>query len=167
MRRRGAEEYVLVLGSVEALCDRVSAWQQHHPRSGVGEKMMQRAQALEPLGFRLLLLAAPDEPISLSERTTLPDVPLRPLALISLGDELRPEAGQVLEALAKQGIAFKVISGDNPNTVRGTVRHLNIPIARPVIRSCPARSWLPRFNPAELIESHSVFGRVTPDQKVR
>ncbi|HWY88144.1 MAG TPA: HAD-IC family P-type ATPase, partial [Gemmataceae bacterium] len=158
------EEYVLVLGAVEALGDRVWAWQQHHPRTGVGERMMQRAQALEPFGLRILLLAAPDEPISLAERTTLPDVPLRPLALISLGDELRPEAGRVLEALAKQGIAFKVISGDNPNTVRGTIRHLNIAFARdPVL--C-GQELSAAANPAALIESHSVFGRVTPEQKV-
>ena len=48
-------------------------------------------------------------------------MPLRPLALISLGDELRPEAARVLENFAAAGIALKVLSGDNPETVRATV----------------------------------------------
>ena len=46
---------------------------------------------------------------------------LRPLALLALSDELRPEARDVLRLLAGQGIDFKIISGDNPDTVRATV----------------------------------------------
>ena len=49
---------------------------------------------------------------------------LRALALIALSDELRPDAGAVLEELATQNIAFKIISGDNPETVHATIAHL-------------------------------------------
>ena len=52
---------------------------------------------------------------------------LEPLALVALSDELRPEAGAVLEALAGQGIAFKVISGDNPETVAALARRAGLP----------------------------------------
>ena len=61
---------------------------------------------------------------------SLDGLKLEALALVCLSDELRPEAGTVLEALAAQGIAFKVISGDNPETVRATVSHLKLPLAR-------------------------------------
>src|SRR5437868_8952955 len=99
----------------------------------MGERLIEQARALQPRGLRLLLLTEAEERIALAERTTLPEVPLRPLALVSLGDELRPEAGDVLEALAKQGIAFKVLSGDNPETVRGTVAHLKLPLAQDTV----------------------------------
>jgi magnesium-transporting ATPase (P-type) len=54
---------------------------------------------------------------------------LRPLLLVALSDELRPDVGRVLEALSAQGFDFKVVSGDNPATVRATVSHLNLPLA--------------------------------------
>ena len=38
-----------------------------------------------------------------------------------------------MEALAGQGISFKVVSGDNPETVRGTVRHLHLPFAEQAV----------------------------------
>ncbi len=50
------------------------------------------------------------------------------------GRRTAPDAATVLQALSAQGIAFKVISGDNPETVRGTVAHLNLPMSRePVV----------------------------------
>ena len=74
---------------------------------------------------------------------------MRPLALVALSDELRPEAGAVLEALAAQGIRFKILSGDNPETVRATVGHLAIAAGpragrdRRPTRSCPGPDALP------------------------
>jgi cation-transporting ATPase E len=102
--------------------------------------------------------------VVLADCTTLPDVPLRPLALISLGDDLRPEAVQVLQALARQGIAVKVLSGDNPETVRATFSRLDLPTARDAVVS--GDQLTRASDAAALIESHSVFGRVTPEQKV-
>src|SRR6202008_2122064 len=96
-------------------------------------------------------------------RTAFPDIPLRPLALVSLADELRSEAGQVLEALASQGVAFKVVSGDNPETVRGTVGHLHSAWARGPVLS--GQQLAGAAEPAALIDSNGAFGRVTPDQK--
>jgi cation-transporting ATPase E len=84
--------------------------------------------------------------------------------LIALSDELRPEAGDVLEALAAQGIAFKVISGDNPETVRATVAHLKLPLAHDPVVTGDLLAGAP--NKAELIDQRSVFGRVSPQQKV-
>src|SRR5262249_42425199 len=84
--------------------------------------------------------------------------------LIALSDELRPDAGQVLEALAGQGIDFKVISGDNPETVRATIHHLKLPLTRdPVVTGDELNT---ASNRDELIRTRSVFGRVAPQQKV-
>jgi cation-transporting ATPase E len=83
---------------------------------------------------------------------------------VCLGDELRPEAGEVLKALSEQGIAFKVVSGDNPDTVQGTVRHLELAWAKdPVVSGSELAAAADRD---ALILSRSVFGRVAPEQKV-
>jgi cation-transporting ATPase E len=91
-------------------------------------------------------------------------LPAIPLALVALSDELRPEADKVLLALTAQGIAFKVVSGDNPETVRATVSHLDLPLARePVVTGQELEQAADR---AELVRVRSVFGRVAPKQKV-
>jgi cation-transporting ATPase E len=86
------------------------------------------------------------------------------LALIALSDELRPEAAAVLVALAAQGITFKVISGDNPETVRATVGGFDLPMSHEQVvtgNDLAAASY-----PGELIAARSVFGRIAPEQKV-
>jgi cation-transporting ATPase E len=89
---------------------------------------------------------------------------IRPLALVALSDELRPEAASVLSALAAQGIDFKVVSGDNPETVRATVGSLALPMSHEQVVS--GIELAAASNPGELISARSVFGRVAPEQKV-
>src|SRR5262249_20619615 len=90
--------------------------------------------------------------------------PLRPIGLVALKDELRPDAAEVLKALSAQGIAFKVISGDNPETVRATVAPLQLPISKEQIVS--GRELSAAQDKSALVIGHSVFGRVEPLQKV-
>ena len=152
--RADGREQTLVMGACEALkpylapdanCEWEAAWKE-----------------LLPSGLRLLLFAETDHRGAFG--ATLDGVMARPLALVALSDELRPEAGDVLVALAAQGIAFKVISGDNPETVRATVSTLDLPLARePVISGDQLQA---AKDPAGVIESHGVFGRVSPEQKL-
>ena len=115
-----------------------------------------------PTGLRLLLFAEVVEAGPFNG--SLEGFTLRPLALVALSDELRPEAGAVLEVLAAQGIRFKILSGDNPETVRATVAHLNLPLAHePVVSGDQLES---AADPAAVIREHAVFGRVAPRQKL-
>ncbi|MCI0683826.1 MAG: HAD-IC family P-type ATPase [Gemmataceae bacterium] len=147
---------LLVLGAVEALRDRLEEAIPH---------LEEMVPELQHQGLRLLLFTEGPADVRLAEITALPDsVRLRPLCLVCLGDELRPEAGEVLEKLSSQGIDCKVLSGDNPQTVQGTVRHLNLPWAQdPVVSGDDLRL---AENRDELIIQHSVFGRVSPEQKL-
>src|SRR5207249_2011675 len=116
-------EYTLVLGACEAL--------RAHLAPGVAGNWEAVWRELLPTGLRLLLFADAEHcgPFG----PTLDGMALRPLALVALSDELRPSATAVLAALAAQGIAFKVISGDNPETVKATVADLDLPLAREVV----------------------------------
>jgi cation-transporting ATPase E len=153
--RDGNAERVLALGACESLRD--------YLEPGADSKWEAAWQELLQAGLRILMFAESTRRIPFAG--TLEGYPLRPLAIIALSDELRPDAGQVLEALAAQGIAFKVISGDNAETVRATVSHLNLPLARdPVVTG--AELDAAGDKKGELLVSRSVFGRVAPLQKV-
>ncbi len=152
--RVGSREAVLAMGAVEALTP--------HLTPADAERVARHWRELLPTGLRLLLFAEgdPGPPFAGS----LGGQSLRPVALVALSDELRPEAGAVLEALAGQGIAFKVLSGDHPETVRATVAHLNLPLARePVVTGDELAS---AADPGAVIARSSVFGRVAPQQKL-
>jgi cation-transporting ATPase E len=150
-------EHILVLGACEALAK--------HLEPGANDWEALWGELL-PTGLRLLLFAAASRPAAgfAPFTGTLEGFQLQPLCLVALSDELRPEAGAVLEALAAQGIAFKVISGDNPETVHATVAQLRLALAQaPVVSGDELASAAERKT---LIEERSVFGRVAPLQKV-
>lgn len=89
--------------------------------------------------------------------------PLQPLALISINQHLRPDAAATVSYFREQGVQLKVISGDNPITVAAVAAGAGVLGAdRPV-----DGATLPTDPTAleEVVESHNVFGRVTPDQK--
>jgi cation-transporting P-type ATPase E len=89
--------------------------------------------------------------------------PVHPVALVVLRQRLRPEAAQTLRYLTDEGVALKVMSGDNAASVGGIAMALHLPgAADPVdARELPEE---PAALAAEL-GSHAVFGRVTPEQK--
>ncbi|MEU6789876.1 HAD-IC family P-type ATPase [Nonomuraea angiospora] len=86
------------------------------------------------------------------------------VALVTLKQRVRPDAHETLRYFAKQGVTVKVISGDNPTAVSAIATGLDIPDAH---RAIDARD-LPYDDEAklgELLDSHTVFGRVSPRQK--
>ena len=162
--RDGERVRVLVLGAKEAMQPFLDSAAQQAAESAWQELM--------PSGLRLLLFAeallSADTPAAFNG--SLQGFALQPLALVALSDELRPEATGVLKTLAAQNIHFKIISGDNPETVRATVA----PLARaaglleltetPVVTGAALENAPDR---AALIDTRCVFGRVTPVQKVQ
>ncbi|MCS7046032.1 MAG: HAD-IC family P-type ATPase [Gemmataceae bacterium] len=152
----GPRVRLLVLGAVEALQPRLEPTRV----AAVTESLA----PLVPSGLRLLLLCEGPNDVALANSPTLPDLPLTPICLIGLRDELRPDAGTVLEQLSAQGIDFKVISGDHPQTVQATISRLHVPWAHePVVSGDDLARAADR---AALIAERHVFGRVAPDQKL-
>jgi cation-transporting ATPase E len=161
--RSAGGEYVLALGAGEALRPFLDP---------ANVKWEPTFEELMRTGLRLLLFAeavrSPGMPPGFNG--SLRGFTLRPLALVALSDELRPEAAGVLHALSAQGITFKIISGDNPQTVRATVAPLaaaaDLPslVESPVVTGADLEVAADR---AALIGARSVFGRVAPVQKVQ
>ncbi len=111
-------------------------------------------------GCRVLLLALYDG--SLEDEK--PAAELMPLALILLSNKIRAEAPDTFKYFASQGVAIKVISGDNAMAVSEVARRAGIEGAE---RYVDARTLETDEDIAAAIESCTVFGRVTPDQKRR
>jgi cation-transporting ATPase E len=88
---------------------------------------------------------------------------LLPIAIVVLDESLRQAAGDTISYFVKQGVTVKVISGDSPVTVGAVAKRVGVAGAENPI---DART-LPEDHEAlaDVLESHSVFGRVTPQQK--
>ncbi len=113
-------------------------------------------------GKRTLVLAYGETPLDDAdvEAERLPDV--LPVALVTLTEQVRPDAAQTLSYFAEQGVTVKIISGDNPDTVATIARRVGLDVPEGI-----DAQTLPEDNDelAEILERNTVFGRVTPDQK--
>ena len=109
-------------------------------------------------GFRVLLFASSPEVLHGSE---LP-AQLSPRALVVLVDKVRETARDTFGFFNEQGVDIKVISGDDPRTVSTVAILAAIDGATDYtdMSRVPADVEL-----AELMDSHTVFGRTTPAQK--
>lgn len=118
------------------------------------------AEQLAATGLRVLALAR-----IMPDRLATPDElgPCAPVALVVLAQRLRPDAERTLRYFAEQGVAVKVISGDNAASVGAVARALGVPGAdQPVdARDLPAE----QAELGEILAAASVFGRVGPQQK--
>ncbi len=89
----------------------------------------------------------------------------RPVAVVELEDEIRPDAPEILAYFAEQEVTLKVISGDNQDTVAAIAERAGLPVdGDPVdARELPDGDDLDGL--ADVMEANTVFGRVVPQQK--
>ncbi|HSN06136.1 MAG TPA: HAD-IC family P-type ATPase [Candidatus Angelobacter sp.] len=120
-----------------------------------------RADLLAGAGARVLLLARSDaEP---DADAGLDAGALTPAALVVIDQTLRSDAPSTVSYFLEQDVRVMVISGDNAVTVGAIAEQAGIPGAD---APYDARE-LPEATEAlaDVLEEHSVFGRVTPAQK--
>ena len=122
-------------------------------------------------GLRVLLLAHGPEGVLQYDESGQPRLPadLAPLCYVTLSDELRPEARQTLEGFRQAGIAVKILSGDHPGTVAALARQAGMSGDAESGKPISGADLLPLgdadFGRAAM--EHTIFGRITPDQKQR
>jgi cation-transporting ATPase E len=122
-----------------------------------------RADELAAEGSRVLLFAYSDAPPATGgESAALPD-DLDAIALVLLEEQVRPDAADTLDYFERQGVALKVISGDNPRTVGAVAQRVGLPQAGTPYDARELPEDLDEL--ADVLEERSVFGRVSPHQK--
>lgn len=109
-------------------------------------------------GNRVLLLAHSNAQIT--SKGTLPTT-LKPIALIVISDNIRPEAIETIKWFKDNDVQVKVISGDNPITVSEIAKRAGVDNASNWI----SLEGLSDKEVASIADKYTVFGRVTPDQK--
>ena len=124
------------------------------------------ADALAAQGRRVLLVARTDQALPSGDGEPVLPPHLVPVALVLLVERIREDAAEVLSYFTDQGVALKVISGDNPRTVGMVAATVGVPGVRGATDAVDART-LPEDPEtlADVMEAHSVFGRVSPHQK--
>ncbi|WP_433608089.1 HAD-IC family P-type ATPase [Dactylosporangium sp. CA-139114] len=118
-------------------------------------------------GLRVLLLARPIDPHAALRdadgRPALP--PLTPAGLVALADELRPEVTESVSRFHADGVALKVLSGDNPRTVAALAAQAGLDGGASM--AGPTLDGLDDAALDRVVAATSVFGRVAPEQKER
>ncbi|MBQ2667732.1 MAG: cation-translocating P-type ATPase [Clostridia bacterium] len=112
-------------------------------------------------GQRVLLLAHSDAPFGPDKN--LPEN-LQPMGFLVISDKIRAEAPQTLRYFAEQGVTLKVISGDNAATVSSIAQRAGLSGAE---HCCDASTLHTDAEIEDAVEKYSVFGRVTPQQKLQ
>lgn len=120
-------------------------------------------EAYQKKGYRVLLLAernsAKQENKDAGEAA---DKAVTPLGYIVLSNPIRENAVSTFRYFKEQGVAIKVISGDNPATVSEVARRAGIDGAETYVDASTLES---EDDIREAVDKYTVFGRVTPKQK--
>jgi cation-transporting P-type ATPase E len=147
---------VYVLGAPEMLVSRLRP----------GRDLAPQIDEWAARGLRVLLFAHRPDVVPLSDAGGQPVLPdgLIPLAILSLSDELRPEARETFAGFGKAGIRFKIISGDSLQTVAALARQAGLGPELKVVSGAELAE-MDRVQFAQAAEDTTVFGRVTPRQK--
>ncbi len=109
------------------------------------------------MGLRVMVVAHSQSPI-VGEK--IPHA-LRAVCLITLADNIRPDAVETIKWFKENDVTVKVISGDNPVTVAEVARRAGIKNASQFI----SLEGLSEIEVENAANEYTVFGRVTPEQK--
>ncbi|MDE6557735.1 MAG: HAD-IC family P-type ATPase [Clostridia bacterium] len=109
------------------------------------------------MGLRVIVLAHSSTPI-IGDK--LPAI-LKPIAVISIADNIREDAIETIKWFKENDVQVKVISGDNPVTVSEVAKRAGIDRADKFI----SLEGLNNKEVENVANKYTVFGRVTPEQK--
>ena len=110
-------------------------------------------------GYRVLVFGSYQGKLS----EALLEAEVIPLAYLLIANPIRKEASDTFAYFKEQGVAIKVISGDNPQTVSTVALQAGIANADQYIDV----SQLAEEDYLSAVEKYTVFGRVKPEQKMQ
>ena len=123
---------------------------------GFEEDMTEYYESLKQQGYRILSLAYTDEKVTTPSNTKL-------IGHVVLSDEIKANTKETFKYFESQGVAVKIISGDNHIAVLGVAKKAGFKEdARAV-----DMTKVTEENFESVVLENDIFGRVTPDQKQR
>ncbi|MDD3399271.1 MAG: HAD-IC family P-type ATPase, partial [Candidatus Methanomethylophilaceae archaeon] len=123
-----------------------------------------RVKKKAAMGLRVLLLAElKDGPLFDKDKPRSPKG-LKAVALLTVRDEVRPDCRETIDVFIKNDMDIKIISGDDPHTVKALATQAAIPGAMNVI-SGPELDALKGQERIDAVLATNIFGRMRPQQK--
>ena len=123
---------------------------------GFEEGMTEYYESLKQQGYRILSLAYTDEKVTTPSNMKL-------IGHVVLSDEIKANTKETFKYFESQGVAVKIISGDNHIAVLGVAKKAGFKEdARAV-----DMTKITEENFESVVLENDIFGRVTPDQKQR
>ena len=123
---------------------------------GFEESMTEYYESLKQQGYRILSLAYTDEKVTTPSNMKL-------IGHVVLSDEIKANTKETFKYFESQGVAVKIISGDNHIAVLGVAKKAGFKEdARAV-----DMTKVTEENYESVVLENDIFGRVTPDQKQR
>ena len=123
---------------------------------GFEEGMTEYYESLKKQGYRILSLAYTDEKVTTPSNMKL-------IGHVVLSDEIKANTKETFKYFESQGVAVKIISGDNHIAVLGVAKKAGFKEdARAV-----DMTKVTEENFESVVLENDIFGRVTPDQKQR
>jgi cation-transporting ATPase E len=116
-------------------------------------------------GLRVLLVAHHPDPALLHDEGDATRLPpgMTPLGMVTISDELRPEAKAALLGFIESGVNPKIISGDSPETVAALARQAGF--EDPKLVSGLELDAMDEASFDTAAATGDIFGRITPQQK--
>ena len=108
-------------------------------------------------GERVLMIAFSKE---IANGETLPN-DLRYIGIITIEDEIKPDAEKILNWFRQNDVRIKILSGDNELTVKNIALKVNLQGASKSVSLNDKDDYFINQN----VEDYDVFGRVSPEQK--
>jgi len=125
------------------------------------KEMKEKVAEMAKQGYRVMVLATSTKTFG-EGQDALPKS-LEAEAYIYITDKIREEAPATLKFFKEQGVTVKIISGDNPETVRAVALRAGLEDCDNIIDMSTLKSEQEVYDAAE---KYTIFGRVLPDQKL-
>ncbi|WP_188276505.1 HAD-IC family P-type ATPase [Streptomyces sp. CBMA152] len=150
---------LVVKGAVEDVLERCTL------DDGERARITALAAAQADDGLRVLAVALAERPARTRAYTTADERGLSFRGLVALRDATAETAADALTALARSGVAVKVLTGDHPGTAARACRELGLAPGTPV--TAESIDGLGDAELAALAARTTVFARCTPEHKAR
>ena len=108
-------------------------------------------------GFRVVMLCQNKHKIKKEEI----EIDSEPIAIITIQDNIRPDAIETIDWFNKNDVAVKIISGDNVDTVSSIAKKVGVIDAD----KCISLEGMNKREVKKAALEYNIFGRVTPEQK--
>ena len=121
------------------------------------DKYVKACEEYEKQGLRVLMLASAKRAFTYKEE--IPEV--KPVCLVVLEDHIKDDAIKNITWFKENGVAIKVISGDNPLSVSEIASRVGVENAKKWI----SLEGMSLEEVKKIANEYTVFGRVSPEQK--